>query len=195
MLNALICIKFSFNWHSAITYQLTGLAGAKLMAIFTTVKILWAKQALLPAAGEIFLKFKIAIHINCLEKMLIWGHFRGIVELLLNIYLGHFLIIGKIFVFLFIESAIKPTPLLQVNVQMPWHTEYNRSNCRWPECFYEPASPVTTPKSGHLKLTICAIHQSYRWMRIHAESDKSVAHGRTWVFQKAYRQLQLWIVN
>ena len=42
--------------------------------------------------------------------------------------------------FLFIESAINPTPLLCTNVQMPWGTECNRSNWGRPEFFYEPQS-------------------------------------------------------
>ena len=65
-------------------------------------------------------------------------------EMLLNNYLGHFLIIGKTFVFLFIESAIKPTPLLHAKLQIPWRTECNRSNWRRPECSHEPEPPVTT---------------------------------------------------
>ena len=110
-----------------------------------------------------------------------------------NNYLGHFLIIEKTFVFLFIQSAIKPTPLLYANVQMPWRTECKRSNWWRPECFYEPESPVTTPKSGQPKLPNRDIRRSYVWTRIyivhfHAGSDKSAAHGRTWVFQKAYRR-------
>ena len=159
------------------------------MKILTTTKILRAKRVLPPAAGEKYLKFSIAICINCVGKMLIWGHFRGITELLLNNYLGHFLIIEKTFVFLSTESAIKPTPFLHANVQMPWRTECNRSNWRQPECFHEPESPVTTPKGGQAKLPIHDIHRSYGWTRIHAGSDKSAAHGRTWVFKKAYRRL------
>ena len=85
-----------------------------------------------------------------------------------NSYLEHFLIIEKTFVFLFIQSAIKPTLLLDANVQMPWCTECNRSNWWRFECFYESESPVTTPKSGQLKLPIRDIHQSYGWTRIHA---------------------------
>ena len=106
--------------------------------------------------------------------------------------LGHWdiLIFEKTFVFLFIESVIKSTPLLCANFQMPWSIKCNGSNWRWPECFYEPGSPVTTPKSGQLKLPVVSIQQSYGWMYIHAGSDKSAAHGRTWLFQKAYRRLQ-----
>ena len=121
-------------------------------------------------------KFSIAICKNCVGKMLI------IMELLLNNYLGHFLIIEKTFVFLFVKSAIKPIPLLHANFKMPWHTECNRLNWCWPECFYEPESPVTTPKSGQRKLPIHNIQRSYGWMHIHTGSDKSAAHGRTWVF-------------
>ena len=40
-------------------------------------------------------KFSIAICINCIGKMLLWAHFCGIMELLFNNYLGHFLIIEK----------------------------------------------------------------------------------------------------
>ena len=40
-------------------------------------------------------------------------------ELLLNNYLGHFLIIEKTFAFLFIEKAIKATPLLQAMSKCP----------------------------------------------------------------------------
>ena len=36
-----------------------------------------------------FIKFNIAICINCIRKMLIWGHFRSIMELLLNNCLGY----------------------------------------------------------------------------------------------------------
>ena len=75
--------------------------------------------------------------------------------------------------------------MLQANVEMPWHIECNQSNWRRPECFYKPDSPVTTPKSGHPKLPVHDIHQSYGWMCIHAESDKSAAHARTWVFFKS----------
>ena len=149
------------------------------------------KWTLLLVARKKMFKFSIAICINCIEKILIWGHFHGIMKLLLNNFLGHFLIIEKTFAFLFIESAIKATPLLHANVQMSWRTECNWSNWWRPECFYEPESPVTTPESGQLKLQICDIHQSYRWTYIHVGSDKSAAHGRTWVFQIA----QLWIVN
>ena len=100
---------------------------------FATAKIFQAKQVLPPVASEKFFRFSIAIRINCLGKMVIWGHFRGIMELLLNNYLGCFLVIEKTFVFLFTESAIKPTLLLHANVH---------------QCFYEPESPVTTLKSG-----------------------------------------------
>ena len=64
-------------------------------------------------------------------------------ELLLSNYLGHWdiLIVEKTFIFLFMESTIKPTLLPHANVQMPWCTECNQSN-RWqPECFYELESP------------------------------------------------------
>ena len=112
-------------------------------------------------------------------------------ELLLNNYLGHWdiLILEKTFVFLIIKSAIKPTPLLHANFQMPWRTKCNRSNWRRPEYFYEPESPVTTPKSGQPKLPVCNIHQSDGWTCTYVGSDKSAAHRRTWVFQKAYRRL------
>ena len=128
--------------------------GDKLMKIFIGAKILWAKQALLPAAGKKIFKFSIMIWINFLGKMLIWSLFCGIMELLLNNYLGHFLNIEKTLAFLFIESAIKATPLLHANFQMPWHTECNWLNLQQPECFYEPESPVTTLKSCWLKLPI-----------------------------------------
>ena len=159
------------------------------MKIFATAKNFWAKWTLPPAAGEKFFKFSIAICLNCVWKMLIWGHFCSIMELLLNNYLGYFLIIIKALVFLFKESAIKPTTLLHANVQMSWRTECNWSNWRRLECFYEPESPVTTPKSRQPKPPIHDRHWSYGWTRIHAGSDKSAAHGRTWVFQKVYRQL------
>ena len=133
-----------------------------------------------PAGGEKCFKFSIAICISCVGKMLISVHFRGIMELLLNNYLRHSLIIEK--TFLFIEIAIKPAPVLHPNVQMPWRTECNRSNWRRPECFYEPESPVTTPKSGQSKLPI-------RNIPVHAGSDKSKSHGRTSVFYKACRLL------
>ena len=71
---------------------------AELMQIFATAKILRAKGTLLPAAGEKIFKCSIAICINCFGKMLIWSHFRGIIELLLNKCsnnLEHFLIIEK----------------------------------------------------------------------------------------------------
>ena len=112
-----------------------------------------------------FFKCSIVICINCIGKMLIWGHFHGIMELLLNNYLGHsnILILVKTFVFLIIESAIKPTPLLHANFQMTRHTKCNRSYWWQPECFYEPESPVTTPKSGQPKLPVHNIHWSYEW--------------------------------
>ena len=77
------------------------------------------KQALLLVAGKKYFKFSIAICINCMGNMLIWGHFCGIMELLLHNYLGHgdILIIEKTFVSVFIESAIKPTSLLHADVQ------------------------------------------------------------------------------
>ena len=128
--------------------------GAELMKIFATAKILQAKQALLLAAGQVFFKFSIAISINCVGKMFIWGHFCSIMELLLNNYLGHFLIIEKTFVFLFIESAIKLIPWSHANVQIPWPTKCNWLNWWQPECFCEPESPVTTPKSCQMKLPI-----------------------------------------
>ena len=132
--------------------------------------------------------FSIAICIDYFGKMLIWGHFCSIMKLLLNNYLGHFLIIEKTF-FYFIESAINLTPLLHANVQMPWRTECNRLNW-WPECFYEAESPVTTStphlaKSGQQQLAICNIHRSYGWTCIHAGSSSV----KTWVFQKNYRRL------
>ena len=40
---------------------------------------------------------------------------------------------------------------------------------------------------GQPKVPMHDIHWSYGWTRIYAGSDKSSAHGRTWVFQKAYR--------
>ena len=46
-------------------------AGAKLMKLFTTAKMLQAEQVLLSAAGEKCFKFNIAIYINCVEKMLL----------------------------------------------------------------------------------------------------------------------------
>ena len=61
---------------------------------------------------------KIDINLSC--------NFCNILELLLNNNLGHFLIIEKTFVLLFIESAIKPTPLLYANIQRPWHTKCNQ---------------------------------------------------------------------
>ena len=129
------------------------------MKSFATTKLLRAKQALPPASNDKICKFNIVICINCVGKMLIWGHFPSIMELLLNKYLGHFLIIEKTFHFLFIESAIKPTLLLHANVQIPWRTECNRSNWQRPECFYEPESPVTTPKSGEPKFPIHNMHR------------------------------------
>ena len=79
----------------------------------------------------------------------------------------------KTFFFLFKESAVKPTPLLNANFQMPWHTKCNQWYWQRPECFYEPESPVTTLKSGQPELPVCNIHQSYRLTCIHAGSDKS----------------------
>ena len=76
-------------------------------------------HCLAPAKGNFFFKFSIMICVNCVGKMLIWGHFHGIMELLLNNYLGHFLIIEKTFAFLFIEKAIKATPLLQAMSKCP----------------------------------------------------------------------------
>ena len=89
--------------------------------------------------------------------------------------MGHS-IFEKTFVFLFKESAIKPTPLLHANFQIPWQTKCNQSNWWRPECFYEPESPVATPKSSQAKLPVRNIYQSYGWMCIHAGSDKSAAH-------------------
>ena len=66
------------------------LAVTKVMETFTTTKILRVKQALPPTASKKFFQFSIAICINCIGKMLIWGHFCVIMELLLNNYLGHF---------------------------------------------------------------------------------------------------------
>ena len=40
-------------------------------------------------------KLSITICINCVGKMLLWGYFYAIMELLLNNYSGHFLIIEK----------------------------------------------------------------------------------------------------
>ena len=145
-----------------IDSNITDNTTAKLMKKFATAKILQAKQALLPAAGENFFKFSIVICINCDGKMLIWGHFHGIMELLLNNYLGHWDILSlRKLVFLFKESAIKATPLLHATFQMPWRTECNWSNWWRPKCFYEPESPVTTPKSSQPKLPVCNIHRSY----------------------------------
>ena len=98
------CLKpTEYNKISVKTYKQSEV---KLMKIFATAKILWVKQALSPAAGKKIFWFSVAICINCIGKMLIWGHFRGIMELSLNNYLGNFLIIGNIFVFLFIQGAI-----------------------------------------------------------------------------------------
>ena len=134
--------------------NITGFTGTKLIKIFATMKSI---------------KFSITICINFVGKMLIWDHFCDIMELSLNKYLGYFLII-----FLFIESAIKPRPLLHANIQILLRTECNWSNWWWPECFYEPESSVTTPKSGQPKLPIHNIHQSYGSMCIHAGLDKSL---------------------
>ena len=141
-----------------------------------------SKASLLPSTDEKYFKFSFRICINCIRKMLIWGHFCGIMELLLKDYLEHFLIIEKTIVFLFMASTIKPTSLLHANVQMPWHTECNQSNWQQPECFYESESPITTLKSGQPKLPVRNIHQPYRWPCIHARSDKSAAYARTWMF-------------
>ena len=138
-----------------------GEPGAKLMKIFATRKILQAIQALPLADCKIFFKFSIVTCINCGGKILIWGHFQGIMKLLLKNYLGHILIIEKTAVFLFTESAIKPTPLLHTNVQINWCTECNQLNWWWPECFYKSKSPVTTPMRGQPKLPIRDIHWSY----------------------------------
>ena len=135
------------------------------MKIFATAKILWAKQALPPATLVKILKFSIAICIKCGGKMLICGLFCSIMELLLNSYLEHFLIIGNTFVFLLIESVIKAAPLLHTNVQMPWRTESNWLNWWQPECFHETELPVTTLKSGQPKLPIYDIHQSRYMVR------------------------------
>ena len=124
------------SWDDIEIGMLIGVNCMKALEPFksqSTAKIFQAKQALPPVASEKFFRFSIAIRINCVGKMVIWGHFRGIMELLLNNYLGYFLVIEKTFVFLFTESAIKPTLLLHANVH---------------QCFYEPESPVTTLKSG-----------------------------------------------
>ena len=139
------------------------IAGAELMKIFATAKVFRGKWALLPTLVKRCFKFSIAICMNCVGKMLIWGHFWGVMELLLKNYLGHFLTIEKTFDFLFLESAIKPTSF---NIQMPCRTECNRSNWWQPECFYEPASPFTTLESGKPKLPICDIHRSHWWTRV-----------------------------
>ena len=89
------------------------------MKIFATANILQAMWALPPVTGKTFFKFSIRICINCIGKMHIWGHFHCTMELLLNNYLGYFLIFEKTFVVLFIESAIKPTPLLCANIKYP----------------------------------------------------------------------------
>ena len=57
-------------------------------------------------------KFSIAICINCIGKMLLWGHFCGMMELLLNKYLGHFLIIEKKFYFSFHIKCSKANTLI-----------------------------------------------------------------------------------
>ena len=101
-------------------HQHNWFTGTKLIKIFATMKSI---------------KFSITICINFVGKMLIWDHFCDIMELSLNKYMGHFLII-----FLFIESAIKPRPLLHANIQILLRTECNWSNWWWPECFYEPES-------------------------------------------------------
>ena len=54
-------------------------AGAELIKDFATTKILWAKRAMPLATGKKSFKFSITV---------IWGHFCGIMELLLNNYLG-----------------------------------------------------------------------------------------------------------
>ena len=120
------------------------------MKNFATAKILRVKQDLRPAAGEKIFKFSIAICINCVAKMFIWGHFRGIMELLLNNYLGHWdiLIFEKTFAFLIVKSAIKPTPLLHANFQMPWRTK----------C---PGAPNATDRiGGDLNISMNQNHQS-----------------------------------
>ena len=53
-----------------------------------------SEAALLSTAGEKFFKFSIAICINCVRKMLISGHFHGIMELLLNNYFEHWNILS-----------------------------------------------------------------------------------------------------
>ena len=136
------------------------------------------------------------ICINCIGKMLLWGHVCGIIELLLNNYLGHFLIIEKKIYFSFHVKCNKDNTLLHANIQMPWCTECNRSNRQCPKCFYEPESPGTTSKSGQLKLLICNIHLSYRWMCFHAGSDKSAAHWNSLGVPKGLQAItQFWIVN
>ena len=69
--------------------QVGEIAGAELMKNLATMKMLWAKQPLLPTAGEKSFKFSIAICKNCVGKMLTWGHFCSVMEPLLNNYLGH----------------------------------------------------------------------------------------------------------
>ena len=156
------------------------------MKIFATAKVFRGKRALLPTVGKRCFKFSIAICINCVGKMLIWGHFWGVMELLLKNYLGHFLTIEKTFDFLFLESAIKPTPLLHVNIQMPYRTECNWSNWWQPECFYEPASPSPLWRVASRSFQSAIYTGPTGW---HG-SDKSAVHERTWVFQKANRRLQ-----
>ena len=103
------------------------------------------KQALLLVAGKKYFKFSIAICINCMENMLIWGHFRGIMGLLLHNYLGHgdILIIEKTFVSVFIESAKKGNILV---------------TCWCPKC---PGIPNATDQiGGNLNVSMNQGYQS-----------------------------------
>ena len=125
--------------------------------------------------------------------MLIWGHLFGIMELFLNNYLEHFLIIEKL-VFLFTESAIKL--LLHANVQnsLAYRIQPIELAATW--MFLWTREPVTTTNSGPPKLSIRNIHQSYGQTHIHAGSDKSWSSWKNLSVPKGLQMIaQLWIVN
>ena len=120
--------------------------GAKSIKIFAVAKMsVVSEGSFVLAAGK---SSASPICINCIGKMLLWGHVPGIIELLLNNHLGHFLIIEKKNCFSFHIKCNKDNTLLHANIQMPWCPECNQSNQQCPKCFYKPESPVTTSKSG-----------------------------------------------
>ena len=81
-------------------------AGLELTKNFATAKILRVKRASPSTAGEKCFKFNMEICINCVKKMLIRSHFRGIMQLLLNNYLGRWDILSlKKLLFFFLKKV------------------------------------------------------------------------------------------